>query len=101
MAQFMVWNFPMTLIITKPSAEVISSAPVRRYAVFAGERYYASGGLNDLVDSFSSRELAEAFAESLLGERIDRRGYNETIEWWHVADLETATIVAKSETDPY
>lgn len=54
---------------------------MNRYFVFAGERYYPSGGWNDFVNSFSSLEVAK---EAALATKED---------WAHVVDSETGRVV--------
>ncbi len=56
---------------------------MKRYAVFAGERYYPSGGWNDFEGAFES--LAEAEAE---GEK-----HTDVLGWFHIVDMTDGTIV--------
>lgn len=63
-----------------------------RFILFAGETYYARGGAHDRIDSFGSPVEAEAYGRALLA-------YNSRyFDWYHVFDIGTSTIVAKSDT---
>ena len=74
---------------------------IKRFAVFGGERHYASGGFHDFMTSFATLNEAEAYAASILGTDIKRNGYDATVEWWHVADIETGIIKAQSAHGAY
>lgn len=65
-----------------------------RYVLFAGEHFYAKGGWNDAMGEFDSLEEAVAKAHWLLTEDIpaDR----PALDWWHVVDMETRSVVAGS-----
>jgi len=52
-----------------------------RYLLFAGDRYYPAGGMNDLVDSFSESEV-EALLRSIETNAMKQ-------DWWHVLDIQT------------
>lgn len=64
---------------------------MKRYAVFGGNVYYAEGGFNDFCDDFESADEAESFADDQFF----------TNQWWHVVDMDTRQIVAKSDVEPY
>jgi hypothetical protein len=73
-----------------------------RYLVFAGAAYYAAGGARDLIDASDSLDDATEFAESIIGMVgvVDDEDSCK-LEWSHVLDLETKTIIAKFGDRPY
>ncbi len=58
---------------------------MKRYLLFAGERYYPSGGGKDFIDSFGDKR--EAIKEG--GAMIATNAY----DWFNVFDLELGRIV--------
>lgn len=75
---------------------------VKRFALFGGDRYYASGGWRDFIHWYADAAEAAEDSKALEGRLIVAQRYdNYSIDWWHVADIETGEIVAKSETEPY
>ena len=52
-----------------------------RFAVFAGDQYYPSGGWKDLIGRYASVEAATAAAKSAEG------------QWWHLVDLESGAQI--------
>lgn len=62
---------------------------MKRFWLFAGECYYAKGGLNDFVDWFDS--LEEALASF---EKTDD-------EWYQVMDINCHQCVARSSCLPH
>lgn len=50
---------------------------MKRYLLFSGNTYYASGGWKDYKSDHETQEEAEAF------------GKNSEDDWWHVVDIET------------
>ena len=58
-----------------------------RYAVFAGDDYYPSGGMRDLKGRFSTIE--EAHEEATRAEAAYGGGTRPVHDWWHIVDLET------------
>lgn len=66
-----------------------------RFILFAGETYYAKGGAHDRIDSFASLVEAEAYGRALIEADSLR------FDWYHVLDIGTASIVAKSETQAH
>lgn len=61
-----------------------------RYLLFGGDAYYPSGGAEDLIGSYISREnavAAAAFGESMM---TSEPGF----DWWHVYDTELYRVVA-------
>jgi hypothetical protein len=57
-----------------------------RYWLFAGECFYARGGMHDFCGSYESIELAKQHA---------------FYEWWHVWDTVDGKCVAASERQPF
>lgn len=66
-----------------------------RFILFAGETYYAKGGAHDRIDSFGSLVEAEAYGEALLADN------SRYFDWFHVFDIGTSSIVAKSDRQAY
>ena len=62
------------------------------FYVFAGDRYYPRGGLEDLYGSFSSYEEAKDFAENLIKEDI--HGHRRC-EWYHIGNSHMNMIKSK------
>ena len=62
---------------------------MKNFALFAGEDYYPSGGMDDLVGRFDSVE--EALVVAFTYEDENSRGY----DWHQVVDLTTFTVVAR------
>ena len=69
----------------------------RRFVLLGGESYYAAGGFNDFRSSHVT--LSGALAEAARLE--NSRRYGEAIDWWHVWDCVTKSIVAKSTSQAY
>lgn len=57
----------------------------KRFVVMGGMTYYASGGFEDYLGSFDTKEEADAFAKSYLD-------INSSYYWTQVADLETGNF---------
>lgn len=57
---------------------------MKRYALFAGACYYASGGWADFVDSFDSVEDAQKHSEAFN---------EEYAHWFQIIDLHTGQEV--------
>jgi len=77
-----------------------------RYLIFGGTAFYAAGGARDLIETADSLEVAEKFAGGIIGATAiiankDDEDSSCKIEWSHVLDLETKTIVAKFGARPY
>lgn len=75
------------------------------YLIFGGERYYAAGGGYDLLGRRESREDAIAFAQQAIGKEgvepydedldfMEDEPRTTPIEWAHVFDAESGTIIA-------
>ena len=62
----------------------------KRYWLFAGEDYYATGGVHDLTGSFDSVAEAEASVQAI-----------DSSEWYHVVDITTGQIVAGTRHQAY
>lgn len=60
-----------------------------RYLLFSGETYYARGGWHDGATRFNTLEAACETGEQRIAEPCSH-------DWWHVVDLETGKIIAKS-----
>lgn len=64
----------------------------RAVRAVAGDIYYAKGGAHDLIGCYATEQEAGAAADAL----------NISVyKWWHIYDLETATIVRQSEQVAY
>ena len=75
-----------------------------RYLIFGGAAYYAAGGARDLIKTADSAGTAKAFADAIIGMTGTIEGDDhETvkIEWSHVLDLETKSIIAKFGDRPH
>jgi len=55
---------------------------MKRYGLFAGEKYYPSGGWYDLLGTF------DTIPEALSAPR-------KFVDWWHVIDFTLGVIVAE------
>ena len=77
----------------------MSEAP-KRYWLFGGEFYYATGGIHDRQGMYDT--IAEAVAE---GQRQLCSAWSSVLydvhEWWHVVDSTTGAIVAGSTLQAY
>ena len=65
---------------------------MKRYLIFGGEIYYAKGGFHDFLSSHDNLGAA-----ALCAQHYDQ--YD--VEWWHILDTETKTIVALSDGQAY
>jgi hypothetical protein len=81
---------------TTVSGGSLMSVLVSRYWLFAGDVYYACGGVHDLLATYPTLEEALAAAQAWETER-DIGPYS----WWHVIDQTTGQIVAASSTQGY
>ena len=63
---------------------------MKNFALFAGEDYYPSGGMDDLVGLFDSVDEAVIGAIDTAADE-DFLGY----DWYQVVDLTTFTVVAR------
>jgi len=62
-----------------------------RYWLFAGECYYAKGGMNDLVRSYKSLRDANDGAKSI----------DEEEDWWQIMDSKMGVVVMQSTSQAY
>ena len=76
------------------------SDAVKRYWLFAGVCYYASGGVHDRQGMYDT--ITEAVTE---GKRRQKSAWSkrahDVYEWWHVVDITTGEIVAGSALQAY
>jgi len=66
----------------------------KRYMLFGGTTYYASGGVNDLIYKANTVEKLVGIA-SQMGE------LNHEFEWWHVFDTVWQKVVAGTAGQAY
>ena len=66
-----------------------------RYILFAGQSYYAKGGANDYAERYDTLDESIAKGEELIA----KSQWSE--DWYHVFDVETGKIVAKTEYQAY
>lgn len=66
---------------------------MKRFLLFAGDKYYAAGGANDHQGSYDDLYEAIAAGQKELADR--------TADWWHVWDLVDDVIADKSESEAY
>ncbi|UTC30013.1 hypothetical protein STASHLEY_00790 [Brevundimonas phage vB_BpoS-StAshley] len=64
-----------------------------RYALFMGNRYYPSGGWQDLQGRATSLEPLQALKEQLL----DSEQF--TFAWWQIVDLQENKIIEAGESN--
>lgn len=60
---------------------------MKRYLVFGGSRYYPEGGWEDFKGSFDTVDECV--------KPTDEDGESFWIDWWHVVDSQTGSVVAK------
>ena len=76
------------------------SNPPKRYWLFGGECYYATGGVHDRHGMYDT--IADAVAEGKRQQTTEWSGWLYDVhEWWHVVDITTGEIVAGSEDQAY
>jgi len=66
---------------------------MKRYALFGGENYHPSGGMDDLVATSDVFDELEAMAVN----PGTRDKYGCRIEWWHIADMASGVIVTQGK----
>ena len=77
----------------------MSEAP-KRYWLFGGDDYYATGGVHDRRGMYDA--ITEAVAEGKRQQTAEWSGrLFDAYEWWHVVDITTGVIVAGSEDQAY
>lgn len=81
--------------------ESVASVVMRRFAVFGGACYYASGGFHDYIGSFDTIEDAERVASAThqLHSGTDRQ--EDDYEWWHIVDMTERRVVKRSRCQAY
>lgn len=62
---------------------------MKRYILFAGDRYYARGGAHDIIDFFDTLEEALTAFQY----HIDT---NRDYDWFHIYDLQDRVIAHQS-----
>lgn len=67
-----------------------------RYLLFGSNNcYYAQGGGHDFLDASDNlEELCES-------NRLKAKGSDSDIEWWHIFDTESCSIVAGTDAQAY
>lgn len=63
---------------------------MKRYWLFGGDVYYASGGMYDFRGTYATLEAAIEAGKHELDKILG-------LDWFHVWDVETETIVARTE----
>lgn len=71
---------------------------MKRYLLFAGYCYYASGGFNDFRGSFDT--ITETMDRHKAGNGLSQEGMSSW-EWYQVFDRETGRMSAWSEDQPH
>lgn len=75
---------------------------MKRYLLFAGSCYYPSGGIEDFIKDFDTKEEAISFTKNYINEQIktqDRESINHYFEWnWlHIFDSLEKIIMYKED----
>lgn len=70
------------------------SIMTKRYALFAGMRYYPGGGWEDFKGMFETVEDAQAFSRDSLNQ-IDEEGLLE-YDWGQIVDLLNQSVVLEA-----
>ena len=82
------------------------------YLIFGGQRYYASGGANDLIATHDDEGHAIQIATDSIGMRaITRKALPEDakwdddeyreVEWTQVYSVDSGEVIYESESTPY
>ena len=71
---------------------------MKRFLVFAGDTWYAAGGIADLVNSTETLEEAQASMQIVDdGVHTPEITINDTIyEWYQIYDVETCAIIEQA-----
>jgi hypothetical protein len=75
-----------------------------RYLIFAGEAYCAAGGARDYIMGTYNLPAASHFAAKLIGKTgvLDEENDDTVeLEWSHVLDTETKSIILEFGKRPY
>jgi len=72
---------------------------VKRFLVFAGDEYYASGGWKDFVAEFDTLECARVFADAKHTEewQSDRFIFGGVLQWVHIVDTIQSKLIWRRE----
>ena len=62
---------------------------MKPYLLFAGLRYYPSGGWRDYMDEFDSIEGVMEYIADM------------DLDWWHIVSTETKSIVESGRSNTY
>lgn len=65
---------------------------MKRYLLFAGDKYYAGGGWSDFKGDFHFCTEAMAALQAIVDPKP---------EWWHVVDCERGRIASRSYTSAH
>ena len=68
---------------------------MKNFALFAGDNYYPSGGMLDLVGRFDSVEEAVAGAKAPEDDEYEWATWGRVYDWYQVVDLTTFTVVVR------
>lgn len=71
------------------------------FLLFAGENYYAKGGMNDYIATFKTKD--DAVQQGQLLVRAMNSCYR-SIEWWHVVEIGEGgyiEMVARTKCTPH
>ena len=68
---------------------------IKRYGLFGGHFYYASGGFTDLLHSYDTLDEAVAVATNPVekGQFMQFNAHGP-LDWWHVFDFDERRVVA-------
>ncbi len=69
-----------------------------RYILFGGSFYYAKGGYHDYIIGASTYVKLINYAKTIVNETAY---YQDSIDWWHILDIETNQIIAKTSEQAY
>jgi hypothetical protein len=70
--------------------------PLHRYWLFAGDVYYACGGIHDLLATYPTLDVALTAAAAWEADAD-----TNPLSWWHVIDQTTGQILAASAAQAY
>ncbi len=68
---------------------------MKRFLVFAGDHYYPSGGVNDLVGDFATKEEAttEATKKHTYPDGSGSWSYADRDHWYQIVDYDTMKAI--------
>jgi hypothetical protein len=67
---------------------------IKRFLLFAGEKYYPRGGYGDYIGSFDSIEDADKELQEIS---LHEAGELSDIEWAHLWDIEEDVVIFPQE----